>query len=141
MTELNECIQVVAKLIRGASKKIVGYAIKNIGREPINIIREEFIIENRQQFRKAFPCTMAPGQTVCMAKDTFIKLMAAPEFSFKASNGVVYRTKQVTDGMTTDEIIDCYSFRATCTIPSWQADRKIKGQWKLLPEYISIFGE
>ena len=141
MTELSECIQVVAKLVRGANKKIVGYAIKNIGREPINIIREEFVIENRQQFRKAFPYTMALGQIICMAKDAFIKFMAVPEISFKAYNGVVYRTKQVAEGMKADEIIDCHSFRATGTMPSWQVDRKIKGQWKLLPEYISIIGE
>ena len=145
MAELSEYIKVVARLVHGAQRKTVGFAVKNTGPAPIIKTLYSYDVTPTTRRELMHRYSIAPGETVCMTKNDFVRLMSEPEFSFEASNWIVYpiKCKETSKCRTTEKLLSSYAFRFTDAraAQEWLISTKINGKWEILDKFASVFGK
>lgn len=91
---------------------VVGYIVKNISSTPIPAYTTKCELVDGAYVKKPAQTTIAPGASVPFRKLDFVNLLAAPEFSFTASNGKL--TTGHFEGSTQAELeafLEKHSFR------------------------------
>lgn len=135
--------------VKGVTK-IVGYTVKNVSKAPINLVTEKYAQDgNGVYVGTTTIVTVAPNETIDLARK-YVGLNAVrPEFGEVFSNGiVVFRTKsQITD-LELNKLLNSTSFRFDPKLNlkinddsiKIQIGEKVDDKWVVTKDYVETFG-
>lgn len=131
---------------------ICGYAVKNIGNEPIEYKTEEYTAgEDGVYVGTPVTRTCAPGEVMLLQRKYFTLLTCLPEYSFTLANGTVVGANSVSNkAVTLDEKLEIPHFKFSVKedgttisvhddsvkVPVEGPDGKVTDQYKLYFGYL-----
>lgn len=136
------------------TSKIVGYAVKNIGKEPIPYTTEVYAADAEGKFvGKTVEKVLAPGATAHLTRQFMTVLCAQPAVSFQLANGSVVRGSGATrPGAPIKEELEAYYFlfakdEATGVRKQVNDDsvklnvgKKVGDKWQVKADFVETFG-
>jgi hypothetical protein len=136
--------------LKGVSK-IVGYAVKNVGATPINVVTEKYA-QDANGVYVGTPAveSLNPGETINLARKYFALNGVRPEFGSVFGNGtLVLRTKNDITSADLNKVLESASFRYNAELNMQVNDESVKiqigvkdeeGKWSVQPDYTDTFG-
>lgn len=127
------------------SPRIVGYAIKNIGSEPIQYEGTVCVFEDGVYKKTAVAKTLNPGETVALRKADITRLISREEYNLKVSNAVL-NSAGAAKAQDVEALLNAYSFAytdETIKVPDQiqpVGDKVGDDEWVVKPEYKETFG-